>query len=257
MEKEVSPHLLKHTTWKSTKEAGYQVAVLPWGATEAHNFHLPYSTDVVIADKLSAESARIANSKGGKIIVLPTVAYGVNTGQPDVYLDMNLNPSTQFAILHDLITVLNRQGIHKLVILNTHGGNDFKQIIREMNLLFPEMILIQCNTFNINGIEDFIELSGEHAGELETCLMLYLAPELVLQLSEAGEGSAKKFTIPALNEGWAWTERKWTEVTTDTGIGNPERATSKKGELIFRHSVEKIASLLLELQNTSREDFYK
>ena len=257
MDKETKTHILFNTTWKSSKDIKYQVAVLPWGAIEAHNYHLPYGTDVIIADKLGAESARIANSNGGNIIVLPSIAYGVNTGQPDVLLDMNLNPSTQFAILKDLITVLNRQGIHKLVILNTHGGNDFKQMIREMNLLFPDMFLIQCNTYKITGIETFVEDSGEHAGELETSMMLFLAPELVLPLSEAGEGKAKAFTIHALREGWAWAERKWTQVTTDTGIGNPKKSTIQKGEQIFNLSVEKISAFLLELQNTTGKELYK
>lgn len=257
MEEEVKPHILSNTTWKSTRSVNYEVAVLPWGATEAHNLHLPYGTDVFIADKLSAEAARIANSEGGKVIVLPTIAYGVNTGQPDVLLDMNLNPSTQLAILHDLITVLNRQGIFKLVILNTHGGNDFKQIIRELNILFPDMFLCQCNSFKVNGIKAFLELPGEHADELETSMMLYLAPELVLPLSEAGAGKAKVFSIPALREGWAWAERRWTQVTQDTGIGNPERATKEKGELIFNHVANSIAAFLLELQQTSRKDLYQ
>ena len=257
MEEEAKPHILSTTNWKSTRHVNYEVAVLPWGATEAHNLHLPYGTDVIIADKLSAEAARIANLIGGKIIVLPTIAYGVNTGQPDVLLDMNLNPSTQFAILRDLITVLNRQGIFKLVILNTHGGNDFKQIIRELNLLFPDMFLCQCDSFKIKGIEEFTELPGGHADEMETSMMLYLAPELVLPLSEAGSGKAKAFSIPALTEGWAWAERKWTQVTQDTGIGNPTKATKEKGEQIFKHAAKSIASFLLELQQTSRKDLYQ
>ena len=123
--------------------------------------------------------------------------------------------------------------------MNTHGGNDFKQMIRELNLLFPEMFICQCNTFKIAGIDDLVELPGEHAGELETSLMLYLTPELVRPLAEAGEGKAKVFSIKALREGWAWAERKWTAVTQDTGIGNPKRATSEKGEKIFKLSTEK------------------
>src|ERR1035437_5263251 len=122
MHTQVTPHILSTINWKAINTTNYQVAILPWGATEAHNYHLPYGTDVVLAEKMSAEAARIADSKGVKTIVLPTIPFGVNTGQPDVLLDMNLNPSTQLAILRDLITVLNRQGIHKLVILNTHGG---------------------------------------------------------------------------------------------------------------------------------------
>jgi len=54
-------------------------------------------------------------------------------------LDMNMNPSTQLIVLRDVIETLNRQGIHKLIILNSHGGNDFKTMIRELGLKFPKM----------------------------------------------------------------------------------------------------------------------
>jgi len=223
-------YILNETNWKTAKEIDFQVAVLPWGATEAHNLHLPYGTDNILAEKIAAESAGLATARGGKVIVLPGIPFGVNTGQPDVKLDMNLNPGTQMMILKDMITVLNRQGIFKLVILNAHGGNDFRQIIRELNLIFPEMFICQCNWFKIPGAEQYFEDMGEHAGEVETSFMLYLAPELVLPLSEAGEGKARVFSISALSEGWAWAERQWTKVTRDTGVGNPALATAEKGE---------------------------
>ena len=38
-------YLLAEANWKTVKETSYKVAVLPWGATEAHNYHLPYATD--------------------------------------------------------------------------------------------------------------------------------------------------------------------------------------------------------------------
>jgi creatinine amidohydrolase len=169
---------------------------------------------------------------------------------------MNLNPGTQMMILKDLITVLNRQGIHKLVILNAHGGNDFRQIIRELNLVFPEMFICQCNWFKIPGAEEYFEDMGEHAGEVETSFMLYLTPELVLPLSEAGEGKARIFSIAALNEGWAWAERQWTKVTRDTGIGNPALATAEKGEIFFKIVTKKIGDFLYDLSVLNREDLY-
>ena len=250
-------YLLAETNWKTVKQADFTLAVLPWGATEAHNYHLPYGTDNVLADRIASESARIAFQRGGKVIVLPTVPFGVNTGQPDVKFDMNLNPGTQFLILKDLITVLDRQGIHKLVILNTHGGNDFKQMIRELNLLFPEMFICQCNWFKIPGGENYFEDMGEHAGEVETSFMQYLSPELVLPLSEAGDGKARVFRVAALNEGWAWAERKWTKVTKDTGIGNPALATAEKGEAFFNMITEKIGEFLYELSVVDPDEFYK
>jgi len=251
------PYLLAETNWKAVKQVDFDLAVLPWGATEAHNYHLPYGTDSVLADRIAAESAQIAFNCGGKIMVLPTIPFGVNTGQPDVKFDMNLNPGTQFLILKDLITVLDRQGVHKFVIMNTHGGNDFKQMIRELNLLFPDMFICQCNWFKIPGAEKYFEDMGEHAGEVETSFMQYLTPELVLPLSEAGDGKARVFSVPALNEGWAWAERQWTKVTKDTGIGNPVLATAEKGETYFKLITEKIGEFLYQLAIVNPKDLYK
>ena len=249
-------YILNETNWKTIKHVDFQLAVLPWGATEAHNYHLPYGTDNVIAESVAAEAARLAVERGGNIIVLPVVPFGVNTGQPDVLLDLNLNPGTQLMILKDLITVLDRQGIHKLVILNAHGGNDFKQMIRELNLLFPGMFICQCNWFKIPGAEDYFEDMGEHAGEVETSFMQFLNPEFVLPLSEAGEGKARIFSIPALNEGWAWAERQWTRVTSDTGIGNPALATAAKGEAFINVVSVKIGDFLYELAILNPDDLY-
>ena len=100
----IRPYVLAETNWKALKEASFDLAVLPWGATEAHNYHLPYGTDVFEAESIAYESGRIAWEKGAKVIVLPPIPFGVNTGQADIYLDINLNPSTQMALLDDIIT---------------------------------------------------------------------------------------------------------------------------------------------------------
>ena len=250
------PYILAETNWKTVKDEQYQLVVLPWGATEAHNYHLAYSTDNVEAEAIAAESARIAWGKGGKVIVLPCIPFGVNTGQFDVTLDMNLNPSTQFAILNDMIETLNRQEIYKLVILNSHGGNDFRQMLRELGLKYPKMFLAEVNWYKIKEGNTIFEDLGEHAGEVETSLMLYLKPEWVLPLSEAGEGAAKKYRFSAMHEGWGWAERQWTKVTADTGIGNPAMATAEKGEKFFKLITEKIGDFLFEVATTDKEDFY-
>lgn len=250
-------YILAENNWKNVKNSQFEVAVLPWGATVAHNYHLPYATDNFLADDVAAESARLAVAKGAKVIVLPCIPYGVNTGQPDILLDMNLNPSTQLLIIKDLLTVLNRQGIKKIVILNSHGGNDFKQIIRELNLVFPEMIITQCHWFKIPGAEKFFEDLGEHAGETETSMMQFLHPELLLPLSEAGEGKAKRFKIEALQQGWAWAERKWSSVTSDTGIGNPAESTAQKGEDYFHYVCHQVAKFLYQLSESNPYELYE
>jgi creatinine amidohydrolase len=249
--------ILSETNWKNTKDRKIELAVLPWGATEAHNYHLPYGTDNIESSEIAAEAARIAYEKGSSLIVLPTVPFGVNTGQPDIKLDLNLNPSTQSLILSDLIYTLQNQGIYKLLILNSHGGNDFKQILRELGLEYPEMFLATCNWFQALNKKDYFEEDGDHADEMETSLMLHLNPELVLPLNQAGEGREKKIRIKAFQERWAWTERRWSSVTPDTGIGNPKLATKEKGEKFFKAITEKIAELFIELSEADINDLYE
>ncbi len=251
------PYILAETNWKHVKEESFNVVVLPWGATEAHNFHLPYATDVIEAERIAAEAARIAWEKGAKVIVLPTIPFGVNTGQPDIKLDININPSTQLIILTDIIEVLNRQGMYKLLILNGHGGNDFKPVIRELGLKFPQMFISLCNCLKAVNSKTYFDNPGDHADEMETSLLLHLVPGLVLPLSEAGPGTEKKNKIKAYGEGWAWAERKWSQITEDTGVGSPELATKEKGEVFFKAVTEKIAGYLLELDKCDINNLYE
>jgi creatinine amidohydrolase len=251
------PYILAETTWKTLKDASIELAVLPWGAMEAHNLHLPFSTDNIETERIAAEAAGIAWVRGAKVIVLPVIPFGVNTGQMDISGNINMNPSTQFAILKDVADVLNRHGICKFLILNGHGGNDFRQMIRELGILYPKMFICTCNWFQSVDNSEFFENGGGHADEMETSLMQYLAPELVLPLKEAGKGSAKKFRIKALNEKWAWSERKWSRVTMDTGIGDPSKANPQKGEKYFRAVTGKVSELMLDLVKADINDIYE
>ncbi|MBS1950543.1 MAG: Creatinine amidohydrolase [Cytophagales bacterium] len=250
------PYILTETNWKAVKKTQVDVAVLPWGACEAHNYHLPYGTDIIEAEQIAAEAARQAYEQEAKIIVLPPVPFGVNTGQHDVLLDMNMNPSTQFVVLRDVIETLHRQAIYKLIILNSHGGNDFKWMIRELGLKFPKMFLASCDWFKMSDQKDFFENKDDHAGEMETSLMMYLRPDLVLPLSEAGDGAAKKFKYPAIREGWAWAERQWTKVTESTGVGDPRKASAEKGEKYFRSVTKKVSQFFIEVAQTKNSEHY-
>jgi creatinine amidohydrolase len=251
------PYLLAECNWKDIKDRAIELAILPWGATEAHNYHLPYSADIIESDHIAEISAEKAYHQGAKILVLPTIPYGVNTGQADVKLDLNINPSTQAAILNDIIEVLNRQKIYKLLILNGHGGNDFKQILRELGLKYPKMFLSYCNWYKTIDKSEYFDYDGDHADEMETSLLLYLAPNLVLPLDEAGPGLEKKMKIQGIKEGWAWAERKWSEATEDTGIGSPKNATREKGKRYFNAVTEKISRLFIEIANANLDDLYE
>jgi len=251
------PYILAETTWKTMKDTRIELAVLPWGATEAHNLHLPFSTDNIETAGIAEAAAEKAWKNGARLVVLPVVPFGVNTGQLDILLNINLNPSTQFAILKDITDVLNRHKIYKLLIINGHGGNDFKQMIRETGVQYPKMFICTCNWYQAVNIPGLFDKPGDHADEMETSLMLHLAPGFVLPLDQAGKGSSRKFRVKALNEKWAWSERKWSKVTSDTGIGDPSGATSAKGERFFKEVVLKISDLMTELSKADISDLYE
>src|SRR3569623_2107061 len=237
------PYSLAESNWKTVAATDYHVAVLPWGATEAHNYHLPYATDVLECDAVAAASARIAWERGARIVVLPTVPFGVNTGQLDIKLCLNLNPSTQAAVLGDLVDVLERQGILKLVILNGHGGNDFRQMIRELQ---PRTRVFLCSLIWYSCVDPrpFFDEPGDHAGELETSMMQHLVPELLLPLSEAGKGDQKRPSIAALDEGWVWAPRPWSRISVDSGEGNQGASSHEKGARVLDAVAERISSIL-------------
>lgn len=251
------PYILEETNWHHLKDERFDLAVLPWGATEAHNYHLPYGTDNYQAQHMVETAAKLTWEKGKKIIVLPTIPYGVNTGQKDIYLDMNLNPSTQLAILKDIVTVIDRQGIKKLLLFNGHGGNNFKPLVRELGLLFPEMFISFCFFPQMFDKSNYFKEKGDHADEMETSLMLYLRPDLVLPKEHWGSGAEKKFKIKAFTEGWAWAERQWSQVSADTGIGNPEFSTKQKGERFFKDVCAKMDELFCSLCDADLEDLYE
>jgi len=250
-------YLLAETNWAAIKNTRFDLAVLPWGATEAHNYHLPYATDVFESEIIAAESARLASEKGAKVIVLPAIPFGVNTGQSDIYLDMNMNPSTQFAIIKDVLEVLSRHEIYKLLIFNSHGGNDFKPFVRELGLKFPKMFISVTDWFKSLDKSLFFDAAGDHADEMETSLMLYLKPQLVLPKEKWGSGKEKKNKIAAFLEGWAWTERKWSEISEDTGIGNPASATKEKGEKYFKAVTQKMSSLFYDICKADIHNLYE
>ena len=86
--------------------------------------------------------------------------------------------------------------------------------------------------------------------------MLHVAPALVRPMSEAGEGKARRFRIAALREGWAWAPRRWTQVSTDTGVGDPRKASPEKGERYMSDVVQRLSRFLIDLAAADPNDLY-
>lgn len=249
------PWLIAETNWKTVMDIDYEVAVLPWGATEPHNYHLPYSTDNMECGHVAAEAGRLAWERGARVAVLPTVPYGVQTGMLDLPFAVNMNPSTQEAVLGDITRSLDGQGIRKLLVLNGHGANNFRQMIRELQTEL-ELFLCTADWYRAADWNAFFDEPGDHAGEFETSAMMHLRPDIVRPLSEAGDGRERKFRLRAMKEGWVWAPRTWSEITDDTGVGSPEKATEEKGAKFIEEASRNLAEFLVELAETPPEQLY-
>lgn len=87
--------------------------------------------------------------------------------------------------------------------------------------------------------------------------MMEIAPDVILPLSEAGMGVARKFKLAGLRDGLAWAPRTWTQVTDDTGSGNPAEATREKGLRHLAAVTDRIAAFLSELANADLDKMFE
>lgn len=242
---------LMQANYQQLLDIGPNVAILPWGATEAHNYHLPHGTDTIQAHQIALAAAEKSSKAGARPIVLPPIPFGNNAQQLDQVATIHISTDTAKSILSDVAMSLTEQDIDRLIILNAHGGNEFKPLVRDIQLE-QGLLVVVVNFWQVAQPEAFelFDEPGDHAGEMETSLLLHLCPELVA-MEQAGEGERIPFAIKEIGEIGAWTPRPWSKVHPDTGSGNPAKATAEKGEQYFQLVTKAIAKLITALSNAT------
>ena len=190
------------------KDVKYDVVILPWGATEPHNLHLPYLTDCILPHDIAVDAAALALERSGvRCMVMPPVPFGAhNPGQRELPFCIHTRYATQQAILEDIVASLH-----------------------DLAFVYPDFLILATDWFGIVPTKGYFEAAiDDHAGESETSAMMYYHPELV-NLDEAGNGDSRPFAIASLNEKVAWAPRHWDKATVDSGVGNPGKASAEKG----------------------------
>jgi creatinine amidohydrolase len=246
------PFILHEANLQQLREYRPNLAVLPWGATEAHNLHLPHGTDVIEAAALAERSGQIAFEGGAKVLVLPAIPFGNNEQQLDQVATISFRTSTALAILSDVARSLSSQGIDRLVVLNAHGGNEFKPIVRDVQKQ-TGMLIAVINFFQMrpDALKEIFQEPDDHAGEMETSLILHLRPDWVA-MSQAGEGKRLPFAIEGLTQTGVWTPRPWSAVHPDTGSGDPRKSSAEKGAKYFEIIAKSIAEILISLSRAQK-----
>ena len=251
------PWILAEANYGHVKTHPYGVAVLPLGATEPHNLHLPYGTDSFEAFEIGSRACEEAHRRGARVVLLPTIPYGTETNLGRFPLAMNLNPSTLLVVVRDLVISLEQSGIRKLLLLNSHGGNDFKPLLREL-MPTTSVQLFLCDWFR--GLSADVQRNefqepGDHAGAVETALGLACFEHLVIRDPVTGrlagdDGAICPSRFEAVNRGWVAISRPWHLLTTNSGAGNPHEATAEKGHRLLKVIVERLADFLVELDRS-------
>lgn len=229
---------LSRMSWAQAREAlgRAQVALLPVGSTEQHGPHLPLGTDWLTAQEI----ARRASARGGWL-VLPTVPVGVSEHHRQFWGTLWVPPEVLRDYVMGVARALASHGLRKLVFVNGHGGNTaaLEEAARRLRQERIYAFVYVWWRAVSEVIAQVIEGSGSHAGELETAVMLAIAPELVRpeHYREAAERSAPE-----------WGKRvEGVEVGFDTldfsqsgCIGDPGRATVEKGERVLAAAAERL-----------------
>ena len=252
--------ILSETNYGYTKSNPYEVAVLPLGATEPHNLHLPYGTDcyegTIIGEKICAEAHR----RGAKVVLLPTIPYGTETNMRRFPLAMNVDPTTLYRFITDIVQSCIASGVRKIVLLNSHGGNEMKPLLRELEGKIDGQLFL-CNWYTVlkgDEVMKIFEHDDDHAGEMETSFILAYYPQLVAKTADgqlaADAGATAKTRFEAINRGWVSITRPWHLLTTNSGAGNPHAATAEKARRMMDAVVERLAPFLVELSEAKIDE---
>ena len=228
-------------------QRSYEVAVLPVGATEPHNRHLPYGQDFLHGTYVGRRCCEEAWRQSPNIACLAGVPYGVDCNLMDFPMTIHVSQATLDALLRDIITSLSHHGIRKIVIINSHGGNDFTPLVRQIQSdLDIHVFIVDWWKVGLDRYQEVFEKPDDHAGEFETSVALALWPQLV-EAAQAGDGIARPFRFEALRRGWARTSRNFARLNDHAAVGDPAAANAEKGRRYLDIVCERITSFLVEL----------
>jgi creatinine amidohydrolase len=233
------------------------VVLLPVGAVEDHGAHLPLNTDNLIVEAICLEAAR---RLPGQVLVMPSVAYGLDEHHMDFPGTISIGVHTLIDYLADVATSAARHGFSHVLLVNGHGSNAPVADLAARRVVLETGIV--CGAMSPNAAVDptlaepaLSEMRKSepggiaHAGEYETAMMLHIRPDLVQMdkaVREVGQLKLKYFNWdfpePSILAWQDW----WSRMSRSGVCGDATVATAEFGRSLFETTVENFSRFLLE-----------
>ncbi len=256
MDANISGWDLKRATLSCLRQYRYEVAVLPVGAVEAHNLHLPEGMDVIHSEYVAQTSCEKAWRECQSVICLPAIPFGVDPNLMAFPLTVHVSQKALDVYLTETLQSLRKHGIRKAVILNGHGGNDFKPLVRQIQY-DTDMHLFVCDWWKV-GFDVFEELFGkgdDHAGAMETSVAMEICPEFI-EPEKAGDGQIPPFRFEAIQNGWIMTSRDFSKLNDHCAVSSNVTPSPQKGRQYLTLVCSRISNFLVELAKSEIDDTF-
>jgi creatinine amidohydrolase len=253
-------------TWPEFRalDGARTVAVLPIGATEQHGPHLAVSVDTTICEGVVARALALLPDEV-PVLVLPTQAIGVSVEHGRFPGSLHLSPETAIAAWSEIGSAVAASGLRKLLLLNAHGGQpQAAEIVCRRLRIRHGMFAATCMWNRLAppaGLVPEEELRfGIHAGQVETALMLALAPDRVRpekakdfrNSTAAWDGHERLRAGGGVAFGW-----QAQDLNPEGAVGNAAAATSALGEAVLADAAAALAGLLCEISALDAEAWLK
>ena len=241
-------YILQNMTWPEVKEAltTAKVAIIPIGAQEQHGPHLAEGCDSIRAERFTQ---LLAEKCFPKVIVAPTINYGVSPHHMDFPGTITLQPDTLIQILEDIVRSLQQHGITKFLFVNAHGGNSDTIAVASENIARQYQVEIAHTKF-VDAANESIQkhitsIYFGHACEREISESLYLAPEIVRkdQIS-AADYKDDSFYLKYFNNKFVRVVHQYKDVTNSGNLGDGNLGNYEIGESIIQEALENIAAFI-------------
>jgi creatinine amidohydrolase len=263
---------LPHHRWQemttvdfATSDTSRWIAVLPVCAIEQHGPHLPVATDTAIGEGLIAAMLKKLPTHL-PVTVLPTQAIGKSNEHIHSPGTLTLSYETLARVLTDIGESVARAGVKKLVLANSHGGNIAVNdiVARELRIKY-DMLCVSASWARLGmpaGLfTDFENQFGIHGGEMETSVMLALAPDLV-RMSEAKKFHSIQESLVASGQylrahgpnAFGWIAQ---DLNVEGAVGDAALATAEKGQKAIDAMTDKFIELLQEIEAFDLRQLWK